>query len=35
MNYWIDMESRVRTDEALDMEKVVRCLTIAEQYIAT
>lgn len=30
---WIDMETRVRTDEALDLNKVERCLQIAEQYV--
>ncbi|QDV49590.1 hypothetical protein [Gimesia fumaroli] len=34
MNYWIDMETQVRTDEVLDLEKVSQCLKIAGEFMA-
>lgn len=33
MDYWIDMESKVRTDNVLDLEKVETCLKIAKEFI--
>lgn len=30
---WVDMETKVRTDEVLDLNKVERCLQIAEEYV--
>jgi hypothetical protein len=37
ISYWIDMESRVRSnnDQLFDMEKVSRCLKIAEDFITS
>ena len=32
---WIDMESRVRTNERFDLTKVHQCINIAEPYIVT
>lgn len=30
---WIDMESHVRTDDKLDLDKVYACLSVAKEYI--
>lgn len=32
-NYWVDMETQVRTDELLDLPKVERCLQIANEFM--
>lgn len=31
--YWLDMETNVRTNGDLDLDKVEQCLTVAKQYI--
>lgn len=33
LDYWIDMETNVRTDDKLDMKKVMTCLKIASGYV--
>jgi hypothetical protein len=33
LGYWVDMESRVRSGQELDLEKVERCLQIAQKFM--
>ena len=33
MQYWVDMETQVRTDEVLDLDKVRRCLQISSEFM--